>query len=264
MPTQKFLDTFTDADGTLLAAHTPDIGGGVWSDVNSGTEVGLVEIRNNDAQNIDQVVSGDRYGFGWFVYNDGVIEFAVGDEIYCDFTSSNDIAGAVQAFMFCMLPNEDSLIAEHYAVGYQRIDAATVKILAQTAFVSATKILATGVAWATLTGLRVGVTIVSKTQFDVWLEPLGGGTRTAVASWTPDADYFDASHPNIGMQKAADFAPVTSPAIYDNLTVVRPNCFATDYSCLSADPATVTQIVPTDRIVLDDSCIPVGTLEAYN
>lgn len=265
--TQKFLDTFTDTDGTAITSHEPDSQSGTpYSFGSTG-----VEIQSNKVQYSHAAITAGRMAICG-----ADVELVVGDEVHSDITFGTTNAGSSSVMEAALLIHQSSSAFEEYAVRARYTDSG--KQLAIGADDD-------GIAWgqqiidtiACPSGqIRLGVTITGDMTLDVWVEPYGGGTRTAIGSFTATTDYSANKRLGFGMYVEAPSGE-TLTVTHEDFTAETPDdsCFATDYDCASATAATVTQatepsavsatqVVPDSRMVLGDDCIPEATLGAYS
>jgi hypothetical protein len=263
---QKFLDTFTDANGTALTSHEPDSQSGTpYTFAAAG-----VEIQSNKAQYSHANITAGRIAICG-----ADVELAVGDDVYSDITFGTTSAGSASVMEAALLIHQAAAAFQEYAVHARYKDS--------------TKQLQVGadddgIAWGQqIIGtvacpdaqIRLGVTITGDMTLDVWVEPYGGGTRTAVGSFTATNDYSANKRLGFGMYVEAPSGE-TLTVTHEDFTAETPSnkCFETDYTCASeptipagtqvtATAPSVTDVVPTKRIQDDDDCISSLSLADY-
>lgn len=264
--TQKFLDTFTDANGTALTSHEPDSQAGTpYTFASTG-----VEIQSNKAQYSHASITAGRIAICG-----ADVELAVGDEVYSDITFGTTSAGSTSVMEAALLIHQAAAAFQEYAVHARYTDSG--KQLAIGADDD-------GIAWgqqiidtiACPTGqIRLGVTITGDMTLDVWVEPYGGGTRTAIGSFTATTDYSANKRLGFGMYVEAPIGE-TLTVTHEDFTAETPSdkCFEVDYTCaseptvptgtqISATAPSFTDVAPTDRIQDDDDCISSLDLTDY-
>lgn len=193
------IDSFTDADGTDLEDHTPDIGGS-WQAPEGGSysSPGYFEIAGNKLKILLTGVADQH------PYIDVDRTFASGDEIYWDFTSVYDIGQQV-GFKFAAfgLYTEN---AEGYVLFVTHTSGTAAEVnLRRQQFAGGflNQHAAVSVEWASGEARRVGVTLVDITtgEMDVWMEPAGGGERTYLDQGIiADTNLFDEDHLKCGFE----------------------------------------------------------------
>lgn len=203
-----FLDTFTDAETTALTLHSPDTGGG-WQ--TSGSN--LMQILSNRATNIwagSGVVT---------VQIDGAAgaEHAIGQSAYCDIYKPS-VAATNKHGGFLWLGDG----ANDYLTFYLFHTNDTTSQFRADRFATAGSFDQQNdlgsFALALSAGIRLGMTIISATEFQLWREAVGGGpVRTNVHLYTVGANYLDATHNRLGLRYQAIAGGDMS---YDNLTLL--------------------------------------------
>lgn len=263
---QKFLDTFTDTNGTLLSAHEPDSQVGTVYAFSSAN----VEIQNNKAQYSHANITAGRIAICG-----ADVELAVGDELYSDITFGTTSAGSSSVMEAALLVHQAAAAFQEYAVRARYTDSGKqLSIGADDDGIS----WGSGVIGTTAcpTGqIRLGLTLTGDLTLDVWVEPYGGGTRTAIGSFTATNDYSALKRVGFGMYVEAPSGE-TLTVTHEDFTAETPSntCFDTDYTCAtepttisdsqaSAVAPTFTTELPTKRVVLNDDCVPAGSLEDY-
>ena len=264
--TNKFLDTFTDADGTLLTAHAPDSQVGIpYTFASTG-----VEIRGNKAQYSHAAITSGRIAI-----SGADVALAVGDDVWSDITFATTVAGSSSVLEAALLIHQSAVAFEEYAVRARYSDATgQISIGADDDGITwGAGII--GTASAPSGQIRLGATIVSATELNVWVEPYGGGTRSQIGTFTAANDYSANNRIGFGMYVEAPSGE-TLTVSHENFTAETPSnkCFDTTYTCQSADAPSVTQVTepsvpaatqiePAKRIEVDSSCIAAGTLVDY-
>ena len=170
----KFLDTFTDPNGTALSAHVPDFPAGLTWTISPIQQ----EIQSNGVISPRAVPSFD------FPTVSAGITYAPGDEISCDITRSPVNTGLAQAILFCSSGGAGitSLRFELFNIDAANVGFGLVRFAAGFSF---DEILATNPAMPTLalavdSAIRLGIRIIDGTHFQLWREPAGGGARTTI------------------------------------------------------------------------------------
>ncbi len=264
MATAKFTDTFTDTNGTALLSHSPEVGG-PWEE---GLDIALAEIQSNELVDSSQPANNDLLAYAALAS-----AYAVGDEQWMDCTSRSIVGnGSHSPLMLVLVDNEVASTDISAIVVYAYKLSGDIEIhvdnyLKGTGFVDSA-VVATGVVWPDGTDMRLGITLTSLTTYDIWIEPAGGGTRTTLGSYVVPSgfDFITAGgHDKCGIWLDNN-SLAQPPEKLSQLHIEAPDperCFSTDYTCASASPVVCTDVEPTSRIVLDDGCIPEGTLESY-
>jgi len=171
----KFLDTFTDPNGTDLLVHAPDFPLlASWS-----IAPGVQEIQSNEVQSTVAPPSGGA------PVSDAVIAYGVGDDISCDIYRNTSFVGAEQDIIFCA--GATGVLSDHLRFTMYNIDAANIgfHLARRAGGVDFDEILATDPSMPTMAlavgaPIKLGITVIDGTHHELWWEPPGGGTRTQI------------------------------------------------------------------------------------
>lgn len=214
-------DRFTEAADTPLEDHTADTGER-WAATALHFQCkaarGAVELLSKSGTN--------RLG----MQSSGGKPFKVGHEVFSDVYRAVGHSGANHAIGFyCMSDGIVPFPVEYYyfLVEFQ----ASIGIQCNRAYASgnqsATITTVPIPSFDQGTWLRIGMTIVSAHEYEVWWEPRGGGTRFAIGTWSPSVnanyDFLNsAAHQRLGiLANATNFTTGALPA-WDNLTHQEP------------------------------------------
>ena len=211
--TTKFVDTFTATNGVALDDHTADTpategwqaSGGNLSDIQ-----GNRAVNNWDGSAIVRAQTDGTVG----------VVFAGGDEVFADIYRPDTANDRKNGFIFLGDGSDDGL-----EVFLHSTDTTEAKISVNrrdTPGDNDQDDYTGPYTWTSGAAVRLGVTIVSGTSFAVWIEPAGGGTRTAIATWTTTDNYLDGSHNRVGKFHQTFGAPSNGVLGCDNLTVQTP------------------------------------------
>jgi hypothetical protein len=213
LPTVLFLDTFTDADGTNIVAHTAETGQGYSL---SGGYTDKIKIQSNTAR----LASGNDLGNWRMAVTSNIADDLF--DIWADYKrGSADVLGDYGQLEFLAQSGANPPQDRVY-IALTRESSSTVQIrLVRTKSFSIAQsvILQSGFALSTGATIRIGAT-VSGLSVQAWSEPAGGGTRTNIGSAvTLTADYRDGAHQRVAFNFiGAQAAGSGSPSI-DNFTV---------------------------------------------
>ena len=212
-------DTFTEAVDKNLSLHTGDTGE-TWA-------AALAEFFCDAARGVAELRS--YAGTNRFAFQaTGGEQFEVGDEVFCDLFRSTGHSGANNTMGFyCMVGPGGLAPTDYYMFRLQFTATVQVECFRFSSGGNQTEVLVPGVPIAQETWIRLGATIVSADEYDLWWEPWGGGTRFAIGTWspTPDTqyDYLEsASHTKLGINANATTFVTGAPPAWNNLTHQRP------------------------------------------
>lgn len=214
-------DRFTEAIDTPLEDHTADTGEG-WTAT-------APQFQCNAARGAVELVS--KFGTARRAMQaSGGQRFLVGHQVFSEIYRAAGHAGANHTIGFyCMLDDSAPFPVEYY---YFQVEfQASIGIKCHRAYSGGSQfetILTAPIpSFDQSTWLRIGMTIVSAHEYDVWWEPRGGGTRFAIGTWSPivDANYDflnSAAHQRLGIIANATNFTTENPA-WDNLTHQKPD-----------------------------------------
>ncbi len=271
----KYLDTYTDDDAVNIVDHDPDSHPGEPWQLGGSAALPTVIASNKASWTVSISASSGRR-----IISTAAVDFQEGDEIFADIElSQSDAAEKVRAALGFHQAADLSFSAYYFKAQWNGDDTVT---LVMEDFDGGPSWGSAGdsSAWENAEGtnygthaapggqIRLGVTKGAGLNFTPWVEPYGGGTRTNFAEFTASSDRT-ADQLVVMAQHRTGSSPDVSVVTWDNFTVQTPDapapeqCFETTYDCAVAVAPTFTDVAPTVRVALDDSCIPEGTLEAY-
>lgn len=236
----KILDSFTDTDGVLITAHTPD---------KPSSAVGWID---NISAQIPTIQSNKLVGFAsknYDIISTFTSTIAVGDELFADIKLPTVGSFPALDFYFCL---QDQFVGPGYNVLLDsQLSGPNTMDISLYDYGTGTLTSITAIPWTAGQEYRFGITFLDTATFQFWQEPAGGGARTILGTLTTATDYT--ALPAGYFRLRSEYDGATSS--FDNFTLygVLSSCFPTTYTCVQ----------PTLRMQPDDSCVAQATLVAY-
>jgi len=178
-------DTFTEAIDTDIQTHLADTGEAWDATVDQffcDAMRGVLEMRSRS--NGGRLTVQDTRG----------TQFKIGDELSCDlYRATGHSGGGNRIGFLCQCEDLGVASVDFYKFSFDFTggDDAQVYCYRQYSGGNQNATLITVVVIPQDSWIKLGVTIVSAHEYDVWWEPLGGGTRFVIGTWSPavDANY---------------------------------------------------------------------------
>lgn len=217
------LETATHANGTAVAGTSADSGFGLWE-----AGIGCFALSASYQGNRIQRTGNGSGGMTLHRFNNTGLDMT-GTELFFDSTRPADIAND-KAGLFARGDGSQfnaAVATRGCFFYYERTNGATVQLVwfgPDNAGTTQSVTVQTGIAFAAAGRLRIGMTMTdtgSGTSFQLWTEPVGGGTRTLQGSPV----VVDAAHDLHGQSYCGAVVNlgVTSGQEWDNITLKNPD-----------------------------------------